>query len=97
MEYQYQITDTSNKRSFTEEKLVSSAKTDRMLPFTPSPTLGSWEYNATSISTRLLYIRKTNSQESEMELSTTLQKCYQNTVKVVPCSKQVPNFGQSQK
>lgn len=73
MKYQYQIIDTSNKQSFTEEKLVSSAKTrDRMLPFTPSPTLGSWEYNATSISIRLLCIRKTNSQESEMELSTTL-------------------------
>lgn len=73
MKYQYQITDTSNKQSFKEEKLVSSAKTrGRMLPFTLSPTLCSREYNATTISIRLLFIRKTNSQESEMELSITL-------------------------
>lgn len=70
----YQITDISNKQSFTEEKLISYAKTrDRILPFTFSPTLCSWEYNATSISIKLLYTRKTNSQESEMELSTSYQ------------------------
>lgn len=36
MKYQYQIIDISNKQSFIEEKLISSAKTtDRVLPFTP--------------------------------------------------------------
>lgn len=97
MKYQYQITYISNMQSFIEENLISSAKTrDRMLPFTPSPTFCTWEYKATLISIRLLYARKTNSHESEMEFSTRLRKRYQSIVKVLPRSKQVANFGPSQ-